>query len=80
VIVLLAVYFSYQLEFPNEVKLPLLFLQEKLLNISAEGKLPLQYSNFFCSTACITKTVEVDEDLTQDQWNLDRNSMITKWT
>ena len=42
IILLLAVYFSYQLEYPADIKLTLLFLQEKLLQITAEGKLPIQ--------------------------------------
>ena len=71
VIVLLAVYFTYQLEFPQEVKLCLLFLQEKLLCISVKGKLPLQYSNFFRATSCISNNIDRDEDLTQDPWSLD---------
>ena len=71
VIILLAVYFAYQLEFPQDIKLGLLFLQEKLLHITVEEKVPLQYSNFFCATSCISSSIEQDEDLTQDPWNLD---------
>lgn len=71
VIILLAVYFAYQLEFPQEIKLCLWFLQEKLLQIDAEGKTPLQYSNFFRATSCIRSNINQDEDLTQDPWSLD---------
>lgn len=46
IIVLLAEYFAYQLEFPPDIKLGLLFLQEKLLHIKVEGKLSIEYSNF----------------------------------
>ena len=71
VIILLAVYFAYQLEFPQEIKLCLWFLQEKLLQIDAEGKIPLQYSNLFRATSCIRNNINQDEDLTQDPWSLD---------
>ena len=71
VIILLAVYFAYQLEFPQEIKLCLWFLQEKLLQIDAEGKIPLQYSNFFRATSYIRNNINQDEDLTQDPWSLD---------
>ena len=63
IIVLLAVYFTYQLEFPPDIKLGLLFLQEKLLQIKVEGKLPIQYSNFFRASSCVSSTIEQNEDL-----------------
>ena len=70
IIVLSAVYFSYQLEYPADVKLSLLFLQEKLLQITAEGKLPMQYCNFFRAISCV-QNVDQDDDMTQDPWHLD---------
>ena len=45
IFVLLAVYFAYQLEYPVEIKFPLIFLQEKLLKISEQGKFS-KFSSF----------------------------------
>ena len=43
IITLLAVYFTYNLQFDPNVQLVLSFLQEKLLNIPVTGKLPISY-------------------------------------
>ena len=69
VIILLAVYFVYEVEYPQQLKLPLTFLQEKLLQIPSEGRLPMSYNNFFRATSCIEKNLEVDPEETQDPFD-----------
>lgn len=68
-IILICIYFTYELEFPAEIKLPFIYLQEKLLQIPAQGKLPVAYNNFFRASSCVEKAIETDIEETQDQWN-----------
>lgn len=70
VILLIAVYFAYELEFPSDLKLAFTYLQEKLLRLPASGKLPQAYNNFFRATSCVEKSVteQQDSDATQVPW------------
>ena len=69
ILLLIAVYFAYELEFPADLKFAFTYLQEKLLRIPASGKLPQAYSNFFRASTCVEKSLtERDPDATQVPW------------
>ena len=48
-----ASYYVFNLSFPNEFRLPLLYLEKFVYGLKPSSKLPLSLSNFYDNVSCV---------------------------
>lgn len=70
VLVLIGIYFLYHLEYPDNIRSLLNFLQEKLFNIPWKGCASVVYNNFYRTFSCMEQKVREISDIeaTQGEW------------
>ena len=75
IIVLMSVYFTYNLQYATDTQLVMSYLQENFQH-NPTGKMLMAYTNIISTTSCIKRKLDesqdpdqsVDPDDTQDQW------------